>query len=498
MVKHTVCEYVSSSAMQAVVDGNHVWLLMNLADTSIPGSAALRADDSINPPSGCEWVGPTDWVHGDGVCVLIFCRVRMESQQQSDSIVPMLSVARVWDAGTPIGRLMHAHTGNLIGDCVNTLPEGMAGYDLVGVHTKGMDNTTTRHVIHARDSHAWVIALTTDEANELGVRHPESDDEWAVLEDARDGYHAWCDLAHIFLQPGSPPPWTRRLVQEYIKQTGTESIPCDKLRVLRSIVPEGNWGVVEKDQHLYVASQLARIPERFLQSRCVYIDPCFSIGLTQSKMQTVNIITSGRRVQSGGEGLLAKCLDTYCCTGESVMPWVTLTQVQKVELSHSLGKNKKRGIRKQMSGLAEIQSLWAASYILMQLHCGSLNFDNPILCASFGLLTSRQTLHGVLVDRSWHYAVKLPTSSKRSCQLGKKYKKRKIRDWSDIVAPPVESRVCIDRQSQRQIEPAPVELPELIDILADQCQPEEDLDQFYDIDQELQRTISLLCDIVNW
>ena len=134
------------------------------------------------------------------------------------------------------------------------------------------------------------------------------------------------------------PRCTRRLVQEYIKQVGATNISCDKLRVLRSIVPEGTWDVVGAGQHLYVASQLAHIPEGFLQSRCVYIDPCFSVGLTQSKIQTVNI-ASGRRLQSGGHGLLSACLDTHRCTRGSTLPWVILTQVQKLELASLLCKS---------------------------------------------------------------------------------------------------------------------------------------------------------------
>ena len=282
------------------------------------------------------------------------------------------------------------------------------------------------------------------------VRSPRGEDEMAILENVKDGYRVYHELVQHFSRSGATLPRSnRKLVQEYIKQGDVHNIPCDTLRILRSVVPEGKWQNVKPDQQLYVASQLQYIPEQYRQNRCIYVDPCFRIGFTQSKIQAVASIASGRRHQTGGHGRLAQCLDVQVNTNAtSLLPWIALAPFKRIELAYSLGKRKKRKIRGQMSMCAEKQAMWAASYILMQLYNNEMVTTDPLLCASFGILTSRQTLHGVLIDRSWRYAVKLPTCRKRSSSFVKstvKYSKRKICNWSSLLSMPRE-------QSQRHTE----------------------------------------------
>lgn len=169
MGKHAVCEYVSTLPMRAVLDGPHVWLCINLMDTQIPISSFLDPPDSIDPPSGCDWVQPslvTSSKVCENTCFVIFCRVEMGAiALTTGAIVPMLSVVNVHDFTQPVGRLLQPNsTADVLADCPHaSFPKGMTGYDLIGDHTKGMDHTITRHAIHAEDTHAWVLALTDNE-----------------------------------------------------------------------------------------------------------------------------------------------------------------------------------------------------------------------------------------------------------------------------------------------------------------------------------------------
>lgn len=324
----------------------------------------------------------------------------------------------------------------------------------------------------------------------LKVRPPRGEDELAILEDAKDGCRVYHELIEHFIRSGTTLPQSnRRLVQEYIKQCNVDNIACDTLRILRSVVPEGKWQNVQLDQQLYVASQLRHVPEEYWQTRCIYIDPCFRIGFTQSRIQAVASIACGRRQQTGGQGRLAQCLDAQVSTNiTSLLPWITLASSKRIELSHPLGKQKKRKIRGQMSMCAEKQAMWVASYILMQLYNKEMSTTDPVLCASFGILTSRQTLHGVVVDRSWRYAVKLSPSRKRSNTFVKsnvKYSKRKINNWSSLVSMPREqSRWCTEPQS------SPIDPPSSADSILAVNVSSEALEQEMQSDGKVESIVS--------